>query len=75
MPAVLAMEDAARTLLAPLCPLEERATDLLFWLGLSSWLLSAALACETARRCLRDRAALRLASPLDPWDLPPETDL
>ncbi len=75
LPAVSAVEDVARTLLAPLCSPEGGSIDLISWLGLSSWLVSGALALEAARRCLRRQAARRLVSPLGPWNLPPETDV
>jgi hypothetical protein len=47
------LERAIQALVAPM--VEEGSKDLFYWLGLSSWLLAAALACEAARRRLGQR--------------------
>jgi hypothetical protein len=63
---VAALGDAAGALAEPLLAAEGASADVLYWLGLSSWLLAAALAGEGARRYLRQR-------PAQP-DLQPEAD-
>ena len=47
------LERAIQALVAPM--VEEGSKDLFYWLGLSSWLVAAALACEAARRRLGQR--------------------
>jgi hypothetical protein len=68
---VATLECAAGVLTEPLLTTDAGA---LYWLGCSSWLLAAALACEGVRRCLprrTDHGALSLRPP----DFPPEADL
>jgi hypothetical protein len=54
---VTALERAVEALTEPLGSVETGSGDALYWLGCSSWLVAAALACEAARRTLPRRPA------------------
>ncbi|HEX5271363.1 MAG TPA: hypothetical protein VFW33_12780 [Gemmataceae bacterium] len=68
--AVGAVERAVEALTDPLRAVEGGSAGLLYWVGCSSWVAAAALACEGARRAWRRRPALAAA----PSDLTPEGD-
>jgi hypothetical protein len=71
---VAALERAARALTEPMQIAERGYADVLYWLGCSSWVLAAALACEGLRRCLPRRPDQFASSARLP-DLLPEADL
>jgi hypothetical protein len=54
---VTALERAVDALTEPLGRPEAGGADVLYWVGCSSWVVAAALACEAARRCLRRHRA------------------
>jgi hypothetical protein len=65
-----AAERAVNALTEPLLAAEGESGAFLYWVGFSSWVVAAALACEGARRSWRRRTALAAAA-----GLPPEGDL
>jgi hypothetical protein len=69
-----ALERAAQALAEPMLSADGAADGILYWLGLSSWLLAAALAGEGVRRCLLRSPQDSALSPRS-TDLLPETDL
>jgi hypothetical protein len=72
---VRAMDQAVREFLEPLRDGPGRLTVSLYWLGGTSWLLAAALACEGARRYLARRPGLDPALTITNSDPFPEADL
>jgi hypothetical protein len=60
---------AVNALTEPLSAAEGGSGAFLYWVGVSSWVAAAALACEGARRSWRRRTALAAAA-----GLPPEAD-
>jgi hypothetical protein len=60
---------AVNALTEPLLTAEGGSSAFLYWVGCSSWVVAAALACEAARRSWRRRTALASAP-----SLPPEAD-
>jgi hypothetical protein len=54
---VTALERAVEALTEPLGSVDSGSAGALYWLGCSSWLVAAALACEAARRTLSRRPA------------------
>jgi hypothetical protein len=73
--AVTTLGRAAEALVEPVAGAEGGLSGGLYWLGISAWLLAAALACEGARRSLARRAAEGPALPFNTTDPPPEADL
>jgi hypothetical protein len=70
---VTAVGRAVGALVEPMLSAGSGSTDLLFWLGVSSWVAAAALACEGARRCWLRRPA-QPAPALGQSEFGPETE-